>query len=113
MIDRKLEQLAMFIKEIDAQPHIDLIVKAIQTLPSITDENLQDENDVLFKKDLSKVILNAQKNQIDDNILINQLYQHLFILLRTKMIYQYADTLGIEQHLFKDQMNMLFKGKFK
>ncbi len=113
MIDRKLEQLAMFIEEIDSQPRIDFFVKAIQTLPNITDDNLQDENDTLFQKELSKVIQNAQKKQIDENILIFHLYQHLFILLRSKMIYQYADTLGIDQHLFKDQMNMLFKGKFK
>lgn len=113
MFDKKLEKLTSFIEEIDALSPIDFFLKAQHTVPHFFDKGIDNRNDVVFQKEFSMFIQNAQKKKFGDDILIYYLFQNLYMLLRKKMIYVYAKQLGIEQSLFKNEMNKLFKGKFK
>ncbi len=112
MFKDKFEELATFIEEIDVLSAIDFLVKAKQTVPSIIDNDFGNREDLQFEETLSELIKNARNKQTDEDILIYYLYKNLRILLRKKMIYAYAEQLEIEQGLFKNEMNKLFKGKF-
>ena len=113
MIDRKLEKLTRYIEEIDALSSHDLCIQGMQTIPETIDESLLKDTAISFKKELSSLIQNAKKDQIDENFLIKILYENMRSLLRKKMIYTYAEQLGIERGLYKHEMNLLFKGKIK
>lgn len=112
MFDKKLEKLTTFIEEVDVLSPIDFFIKAQQIVPHFLDKDLNNGNEALFQKEFFIFIQNVQKKQFDEDTLIYYLYQNLRMLLRKKMIYVYAEQLGIEQGLFKNEMNKLFKGKF-
>jgi hypothetical protein len=113
MIDKNLEKLMTFIEDIDALSPIDFFTTAQNLIPSNFNRKLDDSEDGVFEKHVSQHIEEAQKQGIDDDTLVYILFQNIYVLLRKKMIYSHAEQLGIEQNLFKNEMNKLFKGKFK
>ena len=112
MIDKNLEKLTRFIEEIDALSPTEFFSTAQNLIPSEFNRKLGNSRDVLLEKQVSCLIEDAQKERIDDDTLVYILYQNIYRLLRKKIIYSYAEQVGIGPRLFKNEMSKLFKGKF-
>jgi len=113
MLDKRLDQLSSYIEKIDTMSPTSIITEGMKNINDIIDTKNLNEHDQDFSRNLSLLIQDAAKKQIDETFLIQVLSQHLIHLIRRKMIYEHASKLGIERSLYKDEMKILFKGKFK
>lgn len=111
MLDDKLEELHNYIEQINAADNRELLFETMNTL--IFDESEYNTAAEKFKEELSLLIQNAERNHIDEDILIQEIYHHLIHEIKKKLVFSYASRIGVERRMYKTEMGKLFKGKFK
>jgi hypothetical protein len=111
MLDDKLETLHRYINELDAEDEHKLLLETISTIT--VDESMFDRSAKSFKGELSILLQKAERDQVDEDVLIQELYDHLIQEVKRKLVFNYASHIGIERRLYKNEMGKLFKGKFK
>ena len=113
MIREKLEKLGEYIDKIDGIKPIELLENYMreieQYLKIIPSDQLEIGDE--FNKYIYKIIKEYIKNGTSKYVIICQLYNILIKLIRKDMIETQAESLGIDRKMFKDEMNLLFKGK--
>lgn len=113
MIGAKLRKLGEYIEKIDRTKPIDLLesnMKKIEKeLGAFTTEQLELGSE--FNKDIFKVINEYSKEGISNSVILCGLYNILIGFSRKSMIETQAELLGIDRKMYKDEMNLLFKGK--
>jgi len=115
MIADKLNELGEFAEDLEKEDPLDLLnfyfSKKIGELEDIPDYQIKIRDD--FGKELHKIIQNYDSK----NLLSTQIsYQLLIVLvdfIKKSMVEEKANFLGVEKTLFKQQMKLLFKGKWK
>jgi hypothetical protein len=115
MIADKLKDLGEYAEDLEKEDPLDLLNfyfnKKIAELEDIPNYQLKLEDD--FKKDLEKIIKNYDSKDLLSTQISYQLLIALVSLIKKSMIEEKANSLGIEKTLFKQQMKVLFKGKWK
>jgi len=113
MIGEKLRELGDYIEKINEIKPIELleknmkkIEKDLKVLPA---EQL--ELGIEFNKDIFRVMTEYSKKSISNSVIIFELYNLLIGFSRKSMIETRAGFLGIDRKMYKDQTNLLFKGK--
>ena len=111
MLDKKIEQLSSFIKEID---QMDLITFLKTYGEEILTIHIPDDNKMIktlstFNQNLDQ-LTQKQYEDISEDLIMNQLFYYFIYLLKKRTIYNQAATLGIKPSLFKKEMRFLFKG---
>jgi hypothetical protein len=113
MLKKDLKILEEKIHEIDALRPIDFlsqIVSSIQPDVELSDQEYSKlEKD--FNTNLNTLIKTYESKGISQKMIGLSLYSYLIQYLRKVAIFSYADELGIDPILFKNQMSFLFKGK--
>jgi hypothetical protein len=110
MLDKKMEQLSSFINEIEQMDPIEFIKKygyEIFPIHSLNDDDMVRKISK-FNEDLDTLI-NANKD-ISEELLIQQMFYNVLFMLKKKIIYKQATSLGIQPSLYKKEMRFLFKG---
>jgi len=113
MIADKLRKLGEYIEKIDSIKPIELLesnMKKIEKdLRSCSAEQLKLGDE--FKKDIFKVITEYSKRGISNSVALCELYNVLISFSRKSMIEGQANLLDIDRRMYKDEVNLLFKGK--
>jgi hypothetical protein len=113
MIGEKLRELGEYIDRIDEIKSIELLdanIKKIEKgLEELPGEQL--ELGSKFNKDIFRVVTEYSKKSISNYVIIYELYNLLIGFSRRSMIETRAESLGIDRKMYKDEMNLLFKGK--
>jgi hypothetical protein len=115
MLDEKLEELGKYAEELEKLESMELVDKYlnknIKDLKKLQKNqlNLLDE----FKDDITKIINNYSKK----NLLNPTISYYLFIILvsfiKISLIEEKANSLHIDRRLYKNEMSILFKGRWK
>lgn len=113
MIGEKLRELGEYIEKIDEIKPIELLetnMKKIEKeLEEVPTEQLELGSE--FNKDIFKVMNEYSKEGISNSVILCGLYNILIGFSRKSMIETQAELLGIDRKMYKDEMNLLFKGK--
>jgi len=113
MIADKLRRLGEYIEKIDRIKPIELLesnMKKIEKELRTCSEGQLELGDE-FKKDIFKVINEYSKRGISNSVILCELYNLLICYSRKSMIEEQANLLDIERRMYKDEVNLLFKGK--
>ena len=78
----------------------------------ITD-NVQSEIEQDFGNEIVQVIDNYKENGLSNSIISYHLYSVLVNFIKNSVIEQKASELEIDRTLYKQEMRLLFKGKWK
>ena len=98
MLDDKLEALHRYINELDAEDEQKLLLETISTIT--VDGSMFDRSATSFKEELSILLQKAERNQVDADLLIQELYSHLIQEVKRKLVFNYASHIGIEPRLY-------------
>jgi len=113
MIGEKLRELGEYIEKIDEIKPIELLgtnmKKIEEELEELPAEQLELGSE--FNKDIFRVMTEYSKKDISNSVIICELYNLLIGFSRKSMIETRAELLGIDRKMYKDEMNLLFKGK--
>jgi len=113
MIGEKLRELGEYIEKINEIKSIELLennMKKIEKdLRGIPAEQLELGSE--FNKDIFRVMNEYNIKSISNSVIICELYNLLIGFSRKSMIETRAESLGIDRKMYKDEMNLLFKGK--
>ena len=113
MIMDKLRKLGEYIEKIDRIKPIELLesnMKKIEKdLRFCSKEQLELVDE--FKKDIFKVMNEYSKRGISNPLVLCELYNLLISYSRKSMIEEQANLLDIDRRMYKDEVNLLFKGK--
>jgi len=113
MIDKKLEKLVNFIKDIEKTKPFDFLEKNISTfekeLIDLSDQELQICTD--FEEDVILVYEKYKEKDVFNPVLLCILYNTLVNLLKQSKIEKKAEELNISKNMYSKQMDFLFKGK--
>jgi len=113
MITDKLRKLGEYIEKIDSIKPIEFLesnMKKIEKeLRAYKAEQLELGEE--FKKDIFKVMNKYSKVGIPNSVVLCELYNVLISFSRKSMIEEQANLLGIDGRMYKDEVNLLFKGK--
>jgi hypothetical protein len=115
MISDKLRELGEYAEDLEKEDPLDLLSyyfnKIMKELEDIPDYQRKLGND--FGNSIEDTI----KKYGSKDLLSTQISYHLLIvlvsLIKKNMIKEKANSLGIEKNLYKQQMKVLFKGKWK
>jgi hypothetical protein len=115
MISNNLKELGEYAEDLEKEDPLDLLNyyfnKKMEDLENIPDYQLK------IGDDLSKSIKDIIKNYDSKEIISTHIsYQLLIVLvsyIKKTLIEEKANSLGIEKSLYKHEMKMLFKGKWK
>lgn len=115
MIADKLNELGEYAEDLEKEEPLDLLNfyfnKKIGEIEDIPDYQLKLGDD--FVKELNKTINNYDSKDLLSTQISYQLLIVLVCFIKKTMIEEKANSLGIEKTLFKQQMKVLFKGKWK
>ena len=113
MLKKDLKMLEEKIHEIDALRPIDFLSQIISSIQ--TDVDLSDPEYNKLEKDLNTnlntLIKTYESTGSSQKMIGSLLYTYMIQYLRKVAIFSYADELGIDPVLFKNQISFLFKGK--
>jgi hypothetical protein len=114
MIDKKLDELGKYSENLEKTDPIELIETFLNGLEkevsSLTEEELMIGN--WFGHEVIRSIDEHKKKGIVPNLVSYHLLSILVSYIKKTMVENKANTLGIEKNLFKQDMSLLFKGKY-
>ena len=114
MIDKKLDELGNYSEELEKIDPIELIEDFLKGLEkevsSLTEEELMIGN--WFGHAVIRTIDEYNKKAIVNNLISYHLLSILVSYIKKTLVETKANTLGIEKNLFKQDMSLLFKGKY-
>ena len=114
MIDKKLDELGRFSEELEKTDPVKLIEKLLEGLQDeikdLTEEELMIGN--WFGHEIIRAIEEYNKKGIVNNLISYHLLSILVSYIKKTLVENKANTLGIEKNLFKQEMRLLFKGKY-
>jgi len=115
MIDKKLNELGKYVEEIEKKEPFDLLKKYMNQVNRElkTTNNIQSEIELEFKNEINKIIRNYEEKGLSNNIISYHLNSILFNVIKKSMIEKKANELEIDKRLYKNEMRILFKGKWK
>ena len=115
MIDKKLNELGKYVEEIEKKEPFDLLKKYMNQVNRElkTTNNVQSEIELDFKNEINKIISNYEEKGLSNNIISYHLNSILFNVIKKSMIEKKASELEIDKRLYKNEMRILFKGKWK
>ena len=97
MIEKKLDELGKYAKEIKNEEPVKLIEKYFN----------QKENDIV------KIINNYKEEGLPDKMISSHLFVIFISFIKKSMIGLKASELDIDASLYKNEMRFLFKGRWK
>ena len=115
MIDKKLDELGKYVEEIEKKEPYDLLklyMNQVNEELKNTD-NVQSEIEQDFGNEIVQVIDNYKENGLSNSIISYHLYSVLVNFIKNSVIEQKASELEIDRTLYKQEMRLLFKGKWK
>ena len=113
MIGEKLRKLGEYIEKIDRTKPIELLESNMKKIEEELKEISTGQLELgdKFNKDLFKVMNEYGKKGVSSSVILCELYNVLIGFSRKSMIETQAELLGIDRKMYKDEMNLLFKGK--
>ena len=115
MIDKKLDELGKYVEEIEKKEPFNLLKKYIDTVDEAlkTTDDVKSELELDFGKEIAKIIDNYRNKGLSDSIVLYYLFNILVNYIKNTFLEQKASELEIDRTLYKQQMMLLFKGKWK
>lgn len=115
MIDKNLKELGRYAEDLEKKEPIELFIiyfnqkeKELQT----TKDN-QTEIGKDFVNEVVKIINNYKDKDLTDTLISCHLFSIFVSFIKKSMIEHKASLLGIDRMLYKQEMRLLFKGKWK
>ena len=115
MINKKLEEFGRYANDLEKEKPIDLLKNYINQINEelkSTDE-VQSEIEVNFGNEIIQLINNYKEKEISNSIISINLFNVLVNFIKNSLIEQKASDLEIDRTLYKQEMRILFKGKWK
>ena len=115
MIDKKLDELGKYVEEIHKKDSFDLLRSyMIQVNEELeNNDSVQSDFELDFEKEIIKIISNHEEKGLSNNIISYYLYIILCDVIKKSMIGKKASDLEIDKRLYKNEMRLLFKGRWK
>ena len=115
MIDKKLDELGIYIEEIQKKEPYDLLKTYMNQVNEElkTTDNVQSEIELDFGNEIIQVIDNYKEKGLSNSIISYHLFSVLVNFIKKSVIEQKASELEIDRTLYKQEMRLLFKGKWK
>ena len=115
MIDKKLDELGKYVEEIEKKEPYDLLKLYMNQVNEElkTTDNVQSEIELDFGNELAQVIDNYKEKGLSNSIISYHLFSVLINFIKNSIIEQKASELEINRTLYKQEMRLLFKGKWK
>ena len=115
MIDKKLEELGKLAEDLEKEKPIDLIKRYIE---QVNDElkstdNEQSDIEVYFDNEINLLINNYKDKGLSNSIISINFFSVLVNFIKISLIEKKAIDLEIDRTLYKQEMSVLFKGKWK
>jgi hypothetical protein len=115
MIDKKLDELGKYAEDIENQEPFDLLkthMNQVYEKLKITDDR-QSELELDFEKEIMTIINSYKEKGLSSSIIGYNLFRVLINSIKKSAIEKKASELDIDRTLYKQQMRLLFKGKWK
>jgi len=115
MINKKLEEFGRYANDLEKEKPIDLLKNYINQINEelkSTDKK-QSEIEVNFGNEIIQLIKNYKEKEISNSIISINLFSVLVNFIKNSLIEQKASDLEIDRTLYKQEMRVLFKGKWK
>ena len=115
MIADKLKELGEYAEELEKEEPLDLLYNYINQITREL-ENLPEYQSSLgneFGNDVIKVVNRYTSKDLSTSLISYHLLSVLVSFVKKSMIENKAISLGINRNLYKREMNLLFKGKWK
>jgi hypothetical protein len=115
MIDKKLEKLGIYAENLENEEPVELLVRYFNQ----NEDELKTPQDTQleFGKDFGNKVVQVINNYKDKGLPDTMISCHLFSIfvsfIKKSMIEQKANLLEIDRTLYKQEMRLLFKGKWK
>ena len=115
MIDKKLNELGKYVEEIQKKESFNLLKAYMnQVNEELKDtDNVQSDIELDFENKLVQVIDNYKVKGLPNSIISYHLFNILINFIKNSVIEQKASELEIDKRLYKNEMRLLFKGKWK
>jgi len=115
MIDKKLNELGKYIEEIQKKESFNLLKAYMnQVNEELKDtDNVQSDIELDFENKLVQVIDNYKVKGLPNSIISYHLFNIIINFIKNSVIEQKASELEIDKRLYKNEMRLLFKGKWK
>ncbi|MFE3846039.1 hypothetical protein ACFL1L_04175, partial [Thermoplasmatota archaeon] len=115
MINKKLDELGKYVEEIEKKEPFNLLNMYMNQVNEglKTTDNVQSEIEQDFGNEIVQVINNYKEKGLSNSIISYHLYSTLINFIKNSVIEQKASELEIDRTLYKQEMRLLFKGKWK
>ena len=115
MIDKKLNELGKYVEEIQKKESFNLLKAYMnQVNEELKDtDNVQSDIELDFENKLVQVIDNYKVKGLPNSIISYHLFNIIINFIKNSVIEQKASELEIDKRLYKNEMRLLFKGKWK
>jgi hypothetical protein len=115
MIDKKLNELGKYVEEIQKKESFNLLKAYMnQVNEELKDtDNVQSDIELDFENKLVQVIDNYKEKGLSNSIISYHLFNIIINFIKNSVIEQKASELEIDKRLYKNEMRLLFKGKWK
>ena len=115
MIDEKLDELGKYVEEITKKESFNLIKSYIVQVSEEFEnsDSVQSDIELDLKKEIIKIISNYEEKGLSNNIISYHLYNILYDIIKKAMIEKKASDLEIDKRFYKNEMRLLFKGKWE
>ena len=115
MIDKKLNELGKYVEEIQKKESFNLLKAYMnQVNEELQDtDNVQSDIELDFENKLVQVIDNYKEKGLSNSIISYHLFNIIINFIKNSVIEQKASELEIDKRLYKNEMRLLFKGKWK
>ena len=115
MIDKKLNELGKYVEEIQKKESFNLLKAYMnQVNEELKDtDNVQSDIELDFENKLVQVIDNYKEKGLSNSIISYHLFNIIINFIKNSVIEQKASELEIDKRLYKQEMRLLFKGKWK
>ena len=115
MINKKLDELGRYIERIQRKDPFDLLKTYINQVNEElkNTDNVQSEIELDFENEIIQVIDNFREKGLSNSIISYHLYSGLVNFIKNSIMEKKASELEIDRTLYKQEMRLLFKGKWK
>lgn len=115
MIDKKLNELGKYVEEIQKKESFNLLKAYMnQVNEELKDtDNVQSDIELDFENKLVQVIDNYKEKGLSNSIISYHLFNIIINFIKNSVIEQKASELEIDKRLYKNEMRLLFKGKWE
>ena len=115
MIVKKLNELGKYVEEIQKKESFNLLKAYMnQVNEELKDtDNVQSDTELDFENKLVQVIDNYKVKGLPNSIISYHLFNIIINFIKNSVIEQKASELEIDKRLYKNEMRLLFKGKWK